>query len=86
MVLSKHSFFRIYTYFLSCFLMACGGSTDSSIDSTVNSVIEPPDNSILLATFRDTDSDKGEIGGEITLSFSDENPDLSAGNVSFVVA
>lgn len=85
LVLSKHNFFRVYTYLLSCFLMACGGSTDSSVDSTVNSATEPPDSSILLATFRDTDSDKGEIGGEITLSFSDENPDFSAGNVSLRV-
>jgi len=80
--LNKHRFFSVYTYLLSCFLVACGGATDSNLNPVVDSVIEPPLAAISFAKFRDIDSDKGAIGGELTFSLPSEYRGLSAGNIS----
>lgn len=75
------SLLKISSYCLSCFLIACGGASQSD-NNVAQNPVEPPDGAILLASFRDTDSDKGAIGGELTFSLSTENIDISAGNTS----
>lgn len=84
-VFTKNKFLKTPTYLLSCLLMACGEANNSKNDDVLNPVVEPPVNSISLATFRDTDSNKDAIGGELTFSLPSEYRDRSLGSVSLRV-
>lgn len=80
--ITEGNLLQLFICFSCCLLMACGGAGGSKNDGGLNPVKEPPGMVITRANFRDTDGDKGTIGGELNLSISSQDRDLVSDGIT----
>jgi hypothetical protein len=63
-------------------LGACSESDELTPGSTIDPDLSPPTNTILIASFRDTDSRIGRLGGSVSLSMEQKEDFTSTENIS----